>query len=73
MFRAVLNRDGDTAFHVAAMLLFLHGKAKSAFDWDHRPFFFQFKTENRAERIAAFRELCERTGVEPSLYLRKIS
>ncbi len=69
LFRAALVREGEIAVHCAAMLLFLHGQAKEAFDWDHRPFCLTFHTADRAEREAAFRELCARVGVEPGRYL----
>ncbi len=62
LFRGILQRSGDVACHFAAMLLFLHGKADEPFDWNHRPFFLRFNTENRAERQAAFQELVKRTG-----------
>jgi hypothetical protein len=54
---------GDVAMHFAAMLLFVHGKADSEFDWEHRPFLLQFNTEDPAERAPAYRELCERIGL----------
>jgi hypothetical protein len=71
LFRGALNRDGEAAVHFAALLLFLHGKAKEPFDWDHRPFFLRFNTDDRAERRAVFRGLCERVGVDPSKYRQK--
>ena len=69
LFRGVLQRKGEVAVHFAAMLLFVHGQSKEAFDWDHRPFFLTFHTEDRAEREGAFRELCARVGAEAGLYL----
>jgi hypothetical protein len=69
LFRGALSRDGETAVSIAALLLFLHGKAKEPFDWDQRPFFLRFNTENRAERKAVFLELCEKAGVDPAAYL----
>jgi len=71
LFRGALNRDGEAAVHFAALILFLHGKAKEPFDWDHRPFFLRFNTSDRAERKAVFRELCERVGVDLSKYRQK--
>jgi hypothetical protein len=68
LFRGALNRDGEAAVHFAALLMFLHGKAKEPFDWDHRPFFLRFHTDDRAERKAVFRELCEKVGVDPAKY-----
>src|SRR5262249_37349526 len=70
LFRGLLKRDGETAVHFAAMVTFLHGKAASSFDWDQRPFFLQFNTENAADRRRYFRELCERIGVNADEMLR---
>jgi hypothetical protein len=50
--------------------MFLHGKAESSFDWNHRPLFLRFNTEIRAEREIAFRELCEKIGVEPEAHIK---
>lgn len=69
LFRGALARDGETAVHLAAMLMFVHGQAKEVFDWDHRPFYLTFHTEDRAEREAAFRELCARVGIPPGGWL----
>jgi HEAT repeat protein len=69
LFRATLERDGETAVHYAALLMFLHGKADSSFDWEQRPFFLRFNTDVRRERAKAFRELCEKVGVEATPYL----
>jgi len=68
LFRGALVRKGDIAVHFAAMLMFLHGRAAEAFDWDQRPFYLTFHTEDPAERAAAFRELCARVGVESSAH-----
>jgi hypothetical protein len=69
LFRGLLTRDGKTAEHFAAMLMFVRGKANSSFDWDQRPFFLKFNTEVHAEREAVFRELCEKLGVDGTRYL----
>jgi hypothetical protein len=69
LWRGALERDGETAVHCAAMLMFLHGKAESAFDWKLRPFFLRFHTSDRAERAEVFRELCRQTGARPEPYL----
>jgi hypothetical protein len=71
LLRGVLERKSDVAVHYAAMLFFIHGKAKSPFDWDHRPFFLKFHTTTQAEREERFRELCAKIGVKPEKYLRK--
>ena len=60
--RATLRGDGEAAVNFAALLYYLHGKAESSFDWAHRPFFLRFNTDDRAERMAAYRELCAQIG-----------
>lgn len=70
LFRGLLTRTGVNAVNFAGMLMFLHGKAESSFDWNHRPLFLRFNTEDRAERESAFRELCEKIGVNPEKYLK---
>ena len=66
LLRGLIYRDGATACHFAAMLYYLHGKSSSAFDWDHRPFFLRFNTENSSDREQAVRELCAVIGVDPA-------
>jgi hypothetical protein len=73
LFRGALNRDGEAAVHFAALLFYLHGKSKEAFDWDHRPFFLRFNTSEREERKAVFIELCQIVGVDPGKYVRGTS
>lgn len=65
LFRAVLIRHNVVL--LVAMLMFLCGLAKSDFDYDLRPFYFRFQSEDRA---APFRELCEKAGVDAERYLR---
>jgi hypothetical protein len=69
LFRAALREEGSPAFHAAARLAFIHGKAKEAFDWDLRPLFLRFNTTDRVERAAAFRDLCTLCEVDPEPYL----
>jgi len=69
LFQGALKRDGETAVQFAAMLLFVHGKANDPLDWEQRPFFLRFNTENREERTKVFRELCQRVNVDASEYL----
>ncbi len=69
MLAATLNGDGEAAVSFAALLYYLHGKAESAFDWKHRPFFLRFNTDDRAERQAAFRDLCAHIGKNPGALL----
>ena len=71
LLRGSLERSGEVAVHFAAMLMFIHGRAKNAFDWDHRPFYLRFRTEVRAERAAAFRDLCGKIGVDAGPYLER--
>ena len=60
--RAVLNQarnasDSTTRVHMAALLYYLCGKSKEAFDWDHRPYFLRFNDDNTADFRAAWTEL----------------
>lgn len=71
LLRGVLTRTEGQPVHFAAMLMFLHGKTQSAFDWDQRPFFLEFKTDDSAKRRALFRDLCARIGVDPEKYLEE--
>ena len=70
LFRAALRDEGEAAVHAAARLAFIHGKAKEEFDWDLRPMFLRFNTQDRAEREVVFRELCRLCGVAPEPFLR---
>lgn len=65
LLRGLMERDGGAACHFAAMLYFIHGKAASAFDWDRRPFFLRFNTDDLAEREIVVRELCQELGIDP--------
>jgi hypothetical protein len=69
LLRGTLERDGDVACNYASMLLFLHGLAESPDDWELRPFWLRFNTEDRVEREAVFRELCERMQLDASRYI----
>lgn len=62
LWRGVREREGEVAFHFAAMLLFVHGKTDSAFAWEHRPFLLRFVTEDRMEREAALSDLEQSVG-----------
>jgi hypothetical protein len=52
-----------TRVNAAAMLMYLCGKADEPFDWNQRPFFLRFGTEDNQELRVAWTELRERTGV----------
>lgn len=68
LLHGALRKD-EGGVHFAAMLMFLHGKAESSFDWNQRPFFLRFRNDDPADRRAAFVELCARIGVDPKKYL----
>lgn len=63
--RALLDRSGDVATLVAGLLFHIHGKADEPFDWEQRPFFLRFHTEDPALRRAAYGELCAVLGIGP--------
>ncbi|MGE3880891.1 MAG: hypothetical protein AB7I19_17665 [Planctomycetota bacterium] len=65
LWHGLLRRDGKTAVHLAALLLYLHGGAEEPFDWNHRPFFLRFLTEHPRERAALVQELRTRVGLGP--------
>ena len=71
LFRALLRDEGEAAVHAAARLAFIHRKAKEEFDWELRPLFLKFNTQDRGERTRAFRELCKLVGIDPAPYLRE--
>jgi hypothetical protein len=69
LITGLLSREGDVAVLFAAMLFYLYGKAKEPFDMKQRPFFLRFNTENREERVQAFRELCKQLNINHEKYL----
>lgn len=69
LFRATFRDEGEAAVHAAARLAFIHGKAKEPFDWELRPLFLRFNTQDRKEREAAFRDLCALCEVDHAPYL----
>ena len=70
LLRGLTERDGATAVHFAAMLYFLHGKAPEPFDWEQRPFFLRFNTDDPVEREQVTRELCGVLGVDPKTCIK---
>jgi hypothetical protein len=66
LLHGALCATDDRAVRFAALLFFLHGKAAEPFDWNQRPFFLRFNTQNKEERRVAFDELCHRIGVNGS-------
>jgi len=71
LLRAALAREGEVAVHLAALLMFVHGKAAEPFDWAQRPFFLRFATPPGSQRGAAFRDLCAAIGRDPAPYLAR--
>jgi len=69
LLRGCTHREGEVAVHFAAMILFIYGKTKEPFDWEERPFFLRFNTEDREEREKAFHELCDMVSISPEKYL----
>ena len=69
LIAGLLSREGEVAVLFAGMLFFLYGKAKESFDWEQRPFFLRFNTENKGERVKVFRELCTTLNIDPEKYL----
>jgi hypothetical protein len=65
LFRGLLRRGDAAAVNFAGMLLYLHGKANSAFGWDQRPLFLRFSADDLNERKRAFNELCNMIGRGP--------
>jgi hypothetical protein len=65
----LLSREGEVATLFAAMLFYIYGKADEPFDMTQRPFFLRFNTENKAERLDAFLELCEKLNIKPEKIL----
>ncbi|MBK9550437.1 MAG: hypothetical protein IPO52_15380 [Gemmatimonadetes bacterium] len=70
LLRGLMERDGATACQFAGMVYFLFGKAASPFDWDHRPFFLRFNTDDLEERAVVVRELLATIGKDPSRYIK---
>ena len=63
--RGLFTRPGEVACHLAAMFWFVHGKSDDIFDWDQRPLFLEFNSNDGAERTAAFVTLCALIGIDP--------
>lgn len=72
LWRGVLVRDGATAVHFAAMLLFVYGQTKEPFDGEHCPFFLRFNTGDMVERRQLFCEISHRVGVDAEAFLARL-
>jgi hypothetical protein len=57
LWRGLTQRTGDVAVHFAALLCWIHGAAKEPFDWDQRPWFLRFNTDDAEERQTLAQEL----------------
>ena len=68
MLQRIVRDPGVVAVHYAALLLYLHGKATSAFDWDLRLFLLRFNAGDDADRRQAFIELCDQLGCASAPY-----
>ena len=69
LWRATQRPEGEAAVHAAARLAFLYGKATSDFDWELRPLFLRFNTQDPAERAAATADMGVLCGVDPRPFL----
>jgi hypothetical protein len=69
LLMGLLKRGDSGAVNFAGMLVYIHGKADSSFDWNHRPLFLRFKTDDLKEREKAFIEICRIIEVDPKPYL----
>ncbi len=72
LFHVARFRNGGPGVHFAAMLMFLHGKASSSFDWEQRPFFLRFNTPEGPERDAVFLELCAKIGAPAEKFAAEV-
>ncbi|MBI1354281.1 MAG: hypothetical protein GC160_08040 [Acidobacteria bacterium] len=72
LFRGVLRRSGEIATNFAALLMYVHDKAEEPFDWELRPFFLEFNTDDMAERRRWFLELCDRLEVDAEQLLARL-
>lgn len=69
LISGALHAADGRAVRFAALLYYLHGISKEPFDWNHRPLFLRFKTNDRAERRAAFEEMCRVIGIDGKKWL----
>jgi hypothetical protein len=61
-----LKGNNDLRVHAAALAHFLHGGSAASFDLTHRPLYLRLGSRVRAERQAAYEELCHSVGVDPA-------
>lgn len=72
LFRGLFVRPGEIATNFAGMLALIYKKGDSAFDWNHRPLFLKFNSDDGAERRAAFSELCALLELDEAAVLKRI-
>jgi hypothetical protein len=65
LWHGVEHREGEVAFHLAAMLMYLYGLSDGQYDWTHRPFLLRFNTQRMEHRAAAIAELRQMIGDRP--------
>jgi len=70
LFRCALRGSSVARVHAAALVAFLHKRAKEPFDWSRRPFWLEFGVEDPARVERAFRKLATECGVDPERYLQ---
>jgi hypothetical protein len=57
LFRGLMEREGEVAYHCAELLAVIHGVVPSRHDWSMRPLYLRFNTEDREARREALAEL----------------
>lgn len=67
LWRGLIERDGGTAVHFAAMLWCLYGKSSSSFDVTERPLFLRFNAVDPTARARAVEALRARLGIAGDL------
>jgi hypothetical protein len=71
LIAGLLNREGEVAVLFAGMLFYIYGKTEEPFDMEQRPFFLQFNSENKEQRVQAFRDLCKQLNINPEEFLEQ--
>lgn len=66
LFAALMEREGDIAYHCAATLAVIHGLIESRLDWSMRPLFLRFNTDDLDQRKAAWHALRQQLGLPPA-------
>jgi len=66
LFRGLVHRPGDVAYHYATVLAVIHGILSSRFDWSMRPQLLAFNTTNMTERREAFLKLYDLVKTTPT-------